>query len=73
MVTVLWLAAPLLVLAGAAVLLSAWDDPRRDLRRGVRFAAGCLAAAVVVTLVGVLLDRPSSPPPRVPAGSGPRV
>lgn len=59
MAGVLWLAAPLLVLAGTWAVLSAYDDPRRDLRRSIRLAVACLVVAVAVAVAGVLLDDPS--------------
>jgi len=66
MAGVLWLAAPLLVLTGTWLLLSAYDDPRRDLRRSIRWAAACLVVAVAVTVAGVLLDdRGPAPAPAV--------
>jgi hypothetical protein len=57
--------APLLVLAGAWFLLTAADDSNLDRRRQAVVGAGCLAAAVALTAVGIALDhRAAAPSPR---------
>jgi hypothetical protein len=38
-------------------LLTAYDDANLDRRRQVQLGAACLAAAVVLTAVGVVLDH----------------
>ncbi|MCW2671820.1 MAG: hypothetical protein JWP14_409 [Frankiales bacterium] len=59
MAAVLWLLAPLLVVAAMWFLLTAYDDSSLDRRRQVRLGAACLAAAVVLTAVGAVLDQHS--------------
>jgi hypothetical protein len=57
MAALLWVLAPLLVLAAMWFLLTAYDDANLDRRRQVQLGAACLAAAVVLTAVGVVLDH----------------
>jgi hypothetical protein len=68
-----FLVAPLLVLAGAWFLLTALDDrtidSAVDRRRQAALGAGLLAAAVVLTAVGIALDDQAPAPPRTPSTS----
>jgi hypothetical protein len=59
-----FLVAPLLVLAGAWFLLTALDDSTLDRRRQAAVGAGLLAAAVVLTAVGIALDDQAPAPSR---------
>jgi hypothetical protein len=70
MAGVLWFLAPLLVLAAMWLLLTAYDDGSLDRRRQVRLGAVCLAAALVVTAVGVALDHRSPAKIGTPSTAG---
>ena len=66
MSTVAFLAGPAFVLLGAYAFLKAYDEKEPRL---VRLGLGALLLAVVVTLLGMVADRPSPSPPAQTGGS----
>ena len=58
-----WTLAPFVLLAGVWLLLVAVDDARVDRRKAVQVGVGCVVAALALTVLGVVADRPGDAPP----------
>ena len=62
--------APLLVLAASWYLLNGLTAGSTDRRRDLRLAAGCLAGALALTLLGIVADDQSPAPARPGSSTG---